>query len=389
MTVNNATTAVAGRSHTLSCSVSGANLETATVMYTWRLNDAVIQGTSASNLYNIATDNDPIQVSNAGEVYSCEVTVTGASYWDVSGSFGGRDSATLSVTSEYLVSLQCFMCICMQLLYPFSPVAVPTPTILFTKLTLGSQYGGLNFTWRCEVELPGRHLSGVSASVEWIGPNGTVLTSDSRITVGDTLETSPGREYQKTLSFLPLSDGDSGSYSCSATVIPTTSNSLVTIAVGTGSESLSVTSKNLSILICVCTIVFNFVFAPGTTLSVNLERTSVPSRVLDLPTYNGFTLTCTATSRAVNLEVVVTKAITWMRSVNGGNPQLLTDSDMSSSDMVVISSTDLQMTTAMSMLTVNTTVAGSYVYTCSANLSIMPAPDIIRNQSMTTIVVQG
>ena len=103
MTVNNATAAVAGCSHTLSCSVSGANLETATVMYTWRLNDAVMQGPSASNLYNIATDNDPIQVGNAGEVYSCEVTVTGASYWDVSGSFGGSGSATLSVTSKYTI----------------------------------------------------------------------------------------------------------------------------------------------------------------------------------------------------------------------------------------------------------------------------------------------
>ena len=75
--------------------------------------------------------------------------------------------------------------------------------------------------------------------------------------------------------------------------------------------------------------------------------------------------------------------------MDGGSPQLLTYSDMSSSDMVVISSTDLQMTTALSMLTVNTTVAGSHVYACIANLSILPAPDIIRNQSMTTIMVQG
>ena len=234
MTVNNATTAVAGRSHTLSCSVSGTNLETATVMYTWRLNDAVMQGPSASNLYNIATDNDPIQVSNAGEVYSCEVTETGASYWDMSGSFGGSGSATLSVTSKWLVSLLCFMCICMQLSYSISFVAVPTPTIQFTRLTLGSLYVGLNFTWRCEVEIPGRQLTDVSASVEWIGPIGAVITSGSRITVGDTLETSPGREYQKSLAFTPLSAGDSGSYSCSATVMPTTSNSLVTNAVGTG-----------------------------------------------------------------------------------------------------------------------------------------------------------
>ena len=118
----------------------------------------------------------------------------------------------------------------------------------------------MNFTWRCEVEIPGRQLAGVSASVEWIGPNGAVITSGSRITVGDTLETSPDREYQKSLAFTPLSAGDSDGYSCSATVMPTTSNSLVTIAVGIGSDSISVASKNLSKLIFVYTIVFNFVF---------------------------------------------------------------------------------------------------------------------------------
>ena len=98
------------------------------------------------------------------------------------------------------------------------------------------------------MEIPGRQLSGVSASVEWIGPNGSVLTSGSRITAGNTAVESPGREYQKTLTFSPLSAGDSGSYSCSATVMPTTSNSLVTNAIGTGSDSLSVASKHIIIL---------------------------------------------------------------------------------------------------------------------------------------------
>ena len=95
----------------------------------------------------------------------------------------------------------------------------------------------------------------MSASAEWIGPNGTVITSGSRITVGDTLEISPGREYQKTLTFLPLSAGDSGSYICSATVMPTTSNSLVTSAEGTESDSLSVNSKDLSRLLYMIVII--------------------------------------------------------------------------------------------------------------------------------------
>ena len=97
VTVNNADNAVAGQSHSLSCSVTGSNLETATIMYTWKLGTNVLQGLSTSNMYNI--DMEMVQVSNAGDVYTCEVTVT-ASYWDVSGSFGDSGNGTLSVTSK-------------------------------------------------------------------------------------------------------------------------------------------------------------------------------------------------------------------------------------------------------------------------------------------------
>ena len=48
-----------------------------------------------SNMYNIAM----VHVSNGGDVYTCEVTVT-ASYWNVSGSFGDSGNGTLSVTSK-------------------------------------------------------------------------------------------------------------------------------------------------------------------------------------------------------------------------------------------------------------------------------------------------
>ena len=116
-------------------------------------------------------------------------------------------------------------------------------------------------------------------------------------------------------------------------------------------------------------------------------RTSVPSRVLDLMNYNGFALTCTATSRAVNMNVAVAKAITWMRSVDGGNPLVLTD--VSNGEIVMISRDDLQNATAMSTLEVNTSVPGNHDYTCNVNLSIMPAPDVIQGQAMTAIMVQG
>ena len=98
VTVSNADSAVAGRRHTLSYTVMGADLRTTTVMYTWKLNGADILGSSA-NRYSITS----VQVSNAGDVYTCQVSVT-ASYWDVSGSFGGSGSATLIVNSMHNVN---------------------------------------------------------------------------------------------------------------------------------------------------------------------------------------------------------------------------------------------------------------------------------------------
>ena len=94
------------------------------------------------------------------------------------------------------------------------------------------------------MDIPGAQLAGVTADVEWRGPGGAVITSTSRITVGTTIEPSPGRRYQKPLMFSPLSAGDSGSYSCSGTVTPTVTNSLVTNGVGTGSDTLTVAGKH-------------------------------------------------------------------------------------------------------------------------------------------------
>ena len=94
MTVNNTGNAVAGTTHTLSCSVTGSNLQGATVSYVWQRNGVDIPGATSST-YDITS----VQVTDAGSVYTCQVTVM-ASYWDVSGSFGGSGSGTLMVTSE-------------------------------------------------------------------------------------------------------------------------------------------------------------------------------------------------------------------------------------------------------------------------------------------------
>ena len=93
--------ATAGSSQTLlTCSVSGVDISAATVtsvMYTWFRGDMEVQAASTSSQYMIPAGS--LGVNNAGDVYSCQVAIT-ASYWDVSGSFGGSGSGTLSVNSK-------------------------------------------------------------------------------------------------------------------------------------------------------------------------------------------------------------------------------------------------------------------------------------------------
>ena len=92
------TNATAGTSRTLACSVSGEDLTTTeSMMYLWFLGDSVVQATSSSNQYTIPSGS--LGVSNAGDVYTCQVAIT-ASYWDVRESFGGSGSGTLTVISK-------------------------------------------------------------------------------------------------------------------------------------------------------------------------------------------------------------------------------------------------------------------------------------------------
>ena len=132
----------------------------------------------------------------------------------------------------------------------------------------------------------------------------------------------------------------------------------------------------------------SLMYVTATTVSVSVQRTNVPSQLLDLQQYNGFSLTCTATSRASTEDVALTKAITWMRSVDGGSAEVLTYPS-TAGDVTMISHMDLGQPTATSELMVNTTSSGSHVYTCSVSVPVSPATDNIQGDDSTTIMVQG
>ena len=101
VTVEGTGGAIAGSQHILNCSVSGVDLGSAavtSVMYTWLQGGLEVQPASTSNQFTIAN----VGVSNAGDVYTCQVAVT-ATYWDVSRSFGGSGSGILTVASKLFI----------------------------------------------------------------------------------------------------------------------------------------------------------------------------------------------------------------------------------------------------------------------------------------------
>ena len=98
VTVSHSRTVTAGSPYTLSCSVSGANLNEngTTAVYTWTKRGAIVQVPSSSNVYIIPS----VQVSNAGDEYTCHVEVS-IPYYDLSGPFSVNGTGRpLSVTSN-------------------------------------------------------------------------------------------------------------------------------------------------------------------------------------------------------------------------------------------------------------------------------------------------
>lgn len=78
--------------------------------------------------------------------------------------------------------------------------------------------------------------------VEWL-KQGTILTNDDHITVLDLEEISPGNTYRSTITFQPLTIGDTGDYTCRATIRPVNDSELVVNGIGMGNDTLTVIGK--------------------------------------------------------------------------------------------------------------------------------------------------
>ena len=102
VSVEGLTNVLAGTSQTITCSVSGFDISATTVtsvMYTWLRGSTVVQSASTSDQYTIPPAS--LMVTNAGDVYTCQVAIA-TNYWDVSGSFGNSGSGTLTIISKLI-----------------------------------------------------------------------------------------------------------------------------------------------------------------------------------------------------------------------------------------------------------------------------------------------
>ena len=71
-------------------------------------------------------------------------------------------------------------------------------------------------------------VSGVESSsvmISWMGPEGSSVSSDSRVTISPT--TSSGSTYTKSLQFTYLMEGDEGTYTCNVMILETSGSQSV------------------------------------------------------------------------------------------------------------------------------------------------------------------
>ena len=111
-----------------------------------------------------------------------------------------------------------------------------------------------------------------------------------------------------------------------------------------------------------------------------VEVSMVTERILDIPPYNTFTLTCSASSSVQGQSFAITKTLGWSESVDGASPTNLTQ-DVTTSDLAQI--------TSSSAADVTVTSAGEYVYRCESVLTLGAIPDRVVGVASTNVTVHG
>ncbi len=99
-----------------------------------------------------------------------------------------------------------------------------------------TNYVGLNVSIACQTRFV-RNLEGITTDITISNSNGTEVGASERFIITDT---TSGDDFERTLTFTPISEGDAGVYLCTGTAQSAILNPLVTA--GTGGENLTIST---------------------------------------------------------------------------------------------------------------------------------------------------
>ena len=149
-----------------------------------------------------------MSTSDDGRVIQCEVVI------NTTPSVMAKDSITLNVTGKYYCLLNYDSIVTLH--------AVPTPAVTISPSgpIQGAMVGSPQVI-NCTVST----VSGVESSsvmISWMGPGGSSVISDSRVTISPT--TSSGNNFTSSLQFTYLKEGDEGMYTCNVMILETSAS---------------------------------------------------------------------------------------------------------------------------------------------------------------------
>ncbi len=106
----------------------------------------------------------------------------------------------------------------------------------------------------------------------------------------------------------------------------------------------------------------------------------VTGRILDIPPYNTYAITCMASSRVQSTPTAITKTIQWSVSFNDGAVTTVAEGVMTN---------DLAMATSSSVLSITTSVSGVYEYRCGSQLELVGVADSVEGAGTSSVTVYG
>ena len=107
---------------------------------------------------------------------------------------------------------------------------------------VGTPYNGSEYILTCIVTVNNSVDTNITISSQWMMPPGTDTTDN---TISDSSETEE-LEHQRNLTFSPLHSGDSGEYTCNATITPEEEGAeFILGSLANETEDVTVQSKRL------------------------------------------------------------------------------------------------------------------------------------------------